>query len=108
MSELNLKIEHTCRGFAIARFPDGYGYGCSIQESSAASQPMLWLGVNNPNAKIFPGDNTGWHDYPLPDNVSCTTRMHLTQDHAAALIPLLQCFVDTGRLVRPTEESESE
>lgn len=61
-------------------------------------RPLLWLGINDPNPKILPGNGTGWHDYPLPENVLCTTRMHLTQKQAKALIPLLQTFVKKGKL----------
>lgn len=91
----------TPRGFVVGSFIDAYGVACSIQESSSV-EPHLWLGCNDPNAKIFPGNNTGWHEYPLPPNVSCTTRMHINQEQAAALIPLLQHFVQTGQL--PCEE----
>jgi hypothetical protein len=54
--------------------------------------------VNDPNPKIFPGDNTGWHDYSLPENVQCTTRMHLTRKMVVKLLPALEFFVKTGNL----------
>lgn len=72
-------MKFTSRGFAVEKFTDRNGESCSIQESSLADEPAIWLGVDAPNPKIFPGDGTGWHDYPLPPNVQCSTRMHLTQ-----------------------------
>lgn len=92
------ELTPTARGFLRADFKDGNGVDCSIQESSAAEQPYLWLGCNNPNPMSFPGNGTGWHPYSLPDNVQCTTRMHLTQEQASALIPLLQRFIEQGDL----------
>lgn len=76
-----LKIKRTERGFAIAEFTDLYGSECSIQESSLATEAAIWLGVDTHHAA---GD--------------VNARMHLTQDMAAALIPLLERFVKTGEL----------
>jgi len=95
---MDIALRKTGRGFLIGEFRDGNGEQCSIQESSVATEPYLWLGCDDPNPKYFPGDGTGWHPYPLPENVQCSTRMHLTQEQAAALIPLLQRFVDQGDL----------
>ena len=93
-----MTITHTSRGFARAEFRDANGVECSIQKSSAAETDLLWLGCNDPNAMQFPGNNTGWHPYPLPSNVECTTRMHLTREQVAALLPLLHRFVETGEI----------
>jgi hypothetical protein len=96
----DMKFKPTARGFMAGAFKDRYGYWCSLQESSLATEACIWLGVAGPNPKIFPGDNTGWHDYQLPKNVQCTTRMHLTQAMVAKLLPALQHFVETGALPR--------
>lgn len=80
MSEFETQL--TERGFARADFKDRNGEDCSIQESSIATEYCLWL-----------GQNSGTHHQG-----HCLARMHLTQAHAAALIPLLQNFVETGRL----------
>lgn len=93
-----MKVTQTERGFDRADFVDCNGHECSIQKSSAAEQDLLWLGVNEPNPMQFPGNGTGWHPYPLPENVQCTTRMHLTQDNAAELWPLLKKFSETGEI----------
>lgn len=100
-----MKIETTDRGFVIARFDDGNGEACSLQKSSAAERDMIWLGVDDPNPQLFPGDGTGWHPYPLPENVQCSTRMHLTRERVAELLPLLQGFVETGELVESPPKS---
>lgn len=103
-------MEKTPRGFNYLQFADGNGIACSIQESSACREEtgMLWLGCDEPNAQVFPGDNTGWHPYPLPENVSCTTRMHLTQDNVRMLLPLLQVFAETGQLPEPAPTPSGE
>lgn len=74
----------TPRGFLRADFSDANSDACSIQESSIATADLIWL-----------GQNRGTHD---PVTGSCMARMHLTREHAAALIPLLRRFVKTGRL----------
>jgi hypothetical protein len=90
----------------VGEFLDYYDHLCSVQKSSLATEDCIWLGVNEPNAKILPGDNTGWHDYPLPPNVTCTTRMHLSREQVAALLPILQHFVDTGDVAAPVATPE--
>lgn len=73
------------RGFMGGKFLDLYGSACSIQKSSLASQDCIWLGCDHETIHPTTGEK-------------CGARMHLTQDMAAALIPLLQRFVDTGEL----------
>ena len=74
-------VTETCRGFAVAKFRDRYNHQCSIQDSSAATEPCLWLGVDQ--------------------DVIPQTRMHLTQDQVRALLPLLTRFVETGSIGEP-------
>ena len=63
----------TDRGFLRVDFVDRYDKPCSIQESSLATERAIWLGVDG-------------------------QRMHLTREHVSALLPLLQRFLETGRL----------
>lgn len=93
-----MKITTTGRGFALVEFNDGNGVKCSLQKSSAAERDMVWLGCNEPSPKVCPGDGTGWHPYPVPDNVQCDTRMHLAREQVAALLPALHSFVNTGEI----------
>lgn len=103
-----MSLEKTSRGFAIAHFDDLYGAKCSIQKSSLATDDAIWLGVDDANPKILASQaksvgittdvKTGWIDYPVPEQVLLTTRMHLNREQVAALLPLLQRFVDTGEL----------
>lgn len=74
------------RGLFGAKFADTYGAACSIQDSSSAMEPGLWLGCDE-----------GMHHFAG----ECLARMHLSQEMAAALVPLLQHFVKHGRLPRP-------
>lgn len=70
-----LKIGTTQRGFDLAAFEDLYGKPCSIQKSSLATEDCIWLGVDGADF-----------------------RMHLTQQHVADLLPLLNRFVETGEI----------
>ena len=74
MTALDHKV--TNRGFRRVDFTDRYGAACSLQESSLATEAAIWLGVNDPMA----------------------SRMHLTQEQVAELLPLLQHFAETGYL----------
>ena len=96
------------RGFQGIRFEDQYSTECSIQESSSAMCNAIWLGVSQAkptimaiNAKklgIPTDETTGWVDYPIPEDVLISTRMHLTRDQVRQLLPVLQHFVDHGEL----------
>lgn len=41
---------------------------------------------------------TGWIDYQLPTEVNLNTRMHLSREQVAELLPALQQFVETGEI----------
>ena len=92
----------TQRGFDVSSFTDRYGAECSIQKSSLATEEAIWFGVNNPTPMILASSvidgGTGWAKYPIHDDVTITTRMHLTRERVAALLPILQRFVDTGEI----------
>jgi hypothetical protein len=79
-----IKINATSRGFLRGEFKDRYGEACSIQESSLATESCIWLGCD--------------HETVDKQGAPCGARMHLTQELATELIPLLQHFVDTGDL----------
>lgn len=76
-----IKLKRTQRGFLRGDFSDTYGTECSIQESSSATAPRLWLGAS--------------------------TRMHLSQEQVKALLPHLQAFVKHGRLIRDIRDDVS-
>lgn len=79
-----LEPKPSARGFLRADFVDMYGAECSIQESSLATEPALWLGANQ-----------GTHHHLTG---GCLARMHLTREMVADLLPHLHRFVETGRL----------
>lgn len=103
-----MEIKKTQRGFDYAQFKDRYGAKCSLQKSSLASEDCIWLGVDDADPKImnsdavrlgFPSDGvTGWTSFDVPPEISLTTRMHLTQEMVAELLPTLQKFAKTGEL----------
>lgn len=88
---------------------------CSIQKSSLATEDCIWLGVDHVDLKILasvavsmgredllvghgPERTTGWVDWPVPQGVTTSARMHLSQEQVRALLPLLQHFAETGEL----------
>ncbi|AFU88171.1 hypothetical protein CcrColossus_gp301 [Caulobacter phage CcrColossus] len=68
-----IELTPTSRNFLRGDFLDANNISCSIQESSVATDNLLWLGCDG-------------------------SRMHLTQGMAADLLPHLQRFVATGEL----------
>lgn len=77
-----IEFKKTQRGFLFGEFKDRYGAECSIQESSLATEAAIWLGVD----KDHNGQEVQFG------------RMHLTQDMAKELIPVLRYFAMTGQL----------
>jgi len=106
---MDINNEKTCRGFSLNKFTDRYGDECSIQKSSLATEDAIWFGVDDPKPQIMAsdaiklgletnGETCGWVPYEIPKEVLISTRMHLTQDMVAKLIPVLQQFVETGEV----------
>jgi endoglucanase Acf2 len=103
-----MEKKETNRGFGYYEFQDTYGLKCSLQESSSAMEPKIWLGPDDANPQIMASDapkygiflenNVGWVPYPIPSEVLLHTRMHLNQEQAKELIDRLQYFVDNGHL----------
>lgn len=103
-----MKARYTERGFALAEFTDQYGSKCSLQESSLATGPCVWLGCDDADPKVFiPHGEPAWRPLELPvlppgGHYMWTTRMHLTREMVAELLPLLQHFVEHGTLPKAT------
>ena len=74
---MGMERQTTRRGFAYYRFTDHYGAQCPLQKSSLATAEAIWFGV---------------------DDVPHAARMHLTREQVKTLLPILQCFVDTGEV----------
>lgn len=102
-------MKKTERGFAIFEFEDSYEEKCSLQKSSLATKDCIWLGLDEPKIKEFypePRDtDESWFDVDLsklnhrPQNeIHTFSRMHLTREQVAELLPYLQKFVETGEL----------
>jgi hypothetical protein len=108
MAKLKITKSKTHRGFAHNTFVDYYGNKCSIQKSSLATDDAIWFGIDDAKPEVMAIDaaelgiktneTTGWVPYPIPDNVSLHTRMHLTRDQVEQLLPILKRFVDTGNV----------
>jgi hypothetical protein len=74
-----------------------------------ATDDAIWLGVNDANPQIMASqasaygvvtnETCGWVPYPIPEPVSLTTRMHLSRQQVAEMIPILKRFVETGEIV---------
>lgn len=98
-----MKIETTNRGFGLIKFKDYYGIECSMQDSSLATTPCIWFGVDNVVPKICI-KGQGWIPYPIPDEVLLSSRMHLSQDQVKELLPYLIFFAETGKYLTEKEE----
>lgn len=98
-----MEYKKTQRGFVYWEFKDRYNKQCSLQKSSLATEDAIWLGCDDPEPQVLiPGK--GWTPIELPEgDVSINTRMHLTQEQAKALVPLLIHFVDTGEMPEPDD-----
>ena len=90
------KREHTGRGFRVIRFADQNGVPCNIQKSSLATNDCLWIGCEEIGLKRFGA--SGWESIPTGEGYIANNRMHLSRDDAAALLPILKHFCDTGEL----------
>ena len=92
---MGLTINKTNRGFERIEFTDRYGVPCSLQQSSLATEDAIWLGCNDASPRhLVPGQ--GWQPVLMPDSYVANTRMHLTREQVAELVPLLQRWLDTG------------
>lgn len=92
-----MKKEKTERGFNIIEFIDKYGEKCSLQKSSLATEDCIWLGIDNPKLTIFEDENMGKYVVTeMPKTFSVSSRMHLTREQVAELLPYLEEFVKTG------------
>lgn len=92
-------MDKTERGFDIQRFMDRNGVECSLQKSSIATEDCIWFGCNDADPKYFvPNGNPSWRKLEVPETAQFTTRMHLTQEMVAQLLPALVKFATTGEL----------
>lgn len=108
----DLRFSTTERGFRLIEFVDRYGHGCSLQKSSLATDDAIWLGIDDPAPEVMTAHAArlgveseavnGWVPYPIPDEVLVHTRMHLTREQVAELLPVLHHFVSTGELPEET------
>ena len=94
-----MELEITNRGLKLGKFKDQHGSECSLQKSSAAMQDCIWLGIDNPKLTVFEDEKMrAYINTTLPKNWMVDSRMHLTREQVAELLPLLQKFVETGEL----------
>lgn len=97
-----MKKEITQRGFEIIEFKDSKGVECSIQQSSSATEEAIWFGCNDADPQYFvPLGNPSWRKLEKPSEARdwvFNTRMHLTREQVAELLPILKHFSETGGL----------
>lgn len=108
-----MKFSTTRRGFALIEFDDRYDNPCEIQKSSLATEDAIWFGVGDAKPQVMAihaasvgvqtDEKTGWVPYSFPAAISLNTRMHLTREQVAQLLPALKHFVDTGELPEGTD-----
>jgi hypothetical protein len=94
-----MNLEKNQRGFENGKFTDLYGKKCSIQKSSLATDDAIWLGIENPKLIVFEDESMGQYlETNLPKTWMVNSRMHLSREQIAELLPILQKFVETGEL----------
>ena len=60
---------------------------------------FIWLGIDKPKLTVFENENMGKYiETVLPKTWMVDSRMHLSREQVAELLPILQKFVDTGEL----------
>ena len=77
-------VNKTNRGFSIFNFKDSYGHMCSVQKSSSASEPKIWLGLDEIDA--FTNVDSRIVKFTLPESVVVNARMHLNQEQVKKTI----------------------
>jgi len=105
------KLDRTSRGFELIEFKDYYDVSCSLQMSSLAiyEKPgisAIWLGCDDAQPKVLAvkaasvgvttKETCGWVPFPIPEDVSLSTRMHLDRKQVEALIGHLQSWLERG------------
>ena len=117
-ADAKIAFDYTPRAFVRGSFRDRNGEECSIQESSLATEPCIWLGMDRANICVMSSEshnlpppklvleegsteNSGWKKYVLPDKVHDFCRMELTQEMALELSGLLLYFAERGTLPAP-------
>ena len=94
-----MNLEKNQRGFQNGKFVDSYNNQCSIQKSSSAMEDFIWLGIDNPKLTVFKDESMGQYlKTTLPKTWMVDSRMHLSREQVAELLPILQKFVETGEL----------
>ncbi len=104
-------LEKTSHGFEIVKFKEANGEECSIQQSSAAEDDFIWLGIVDANPQVLASqahkfgvqtsETTGWVKYPVPEDVLMSTRMHLNRVQVENLISVLTCWLNSGSFHDP-------
>lgn len=84
---------------------DEEGWYIPLQPPGSA---FLRLGIDGAPARILCSDaeslgvekksDSGWQEYPLPEEVLLTSRMHLSRDDVAHLVNILQHWLENGHL----------
>lgn len=76
-----LEVHYISQVLGCIAFVDHYGSPCTLQDSSLANEPAIWLGVEK------------------EDDVD-EDRMHLTQEMVKQLLPFLTEFAETGDYIK--------
>lgn len=90
-----MEVTETIRGFKLIKFFDSNWVSCSLQKSGLGGK--IWLGCNDAEPRVIvPGK--GWMPIEMPSDYIANTRMHLSREQVAELLPHLQRFVESGDL----------
>lgn len=91
-TETEIVSYSTERGFSGVKFLDRSNGECSIQDSSLATEPAIWIGQDNPLV-LTQKDHK---KVDLSQDYLILGRMHLTQEMVKQILPILTEFAETG------------
>jgi hypothetical protein len=97
-TDTELVGSRNARGFGIFKFLDRYHQECSLQDSSLATEPAIWIGVDN-TGQYVSGPCGNYYE-------KVQARMHLTQAMVKTLLPHLQRFAETGNYLEIDQVEE--
>ncbi|RPI83375.1 MAG: hypothetical protein EHM34_05370 [Nitrosopumilales archaeon] len=83
-----MKKSKTSRGFTLYTFTEIYGGQCSLQMSSCADEPRVWLGLDSGKT---------WNE-TAPKEQFVGSRMLINRKLAAKLALKLAAFAETGEI----------
>lgn len=78
-------------------FKDSYKHNCVLEDFPYHVEELISLGILDPKLKKL-NDKGNWEEVKLPEGTSIFTRLTLSREQVSELLPLLEAFVNDGKL----------